>query len=278
MLHIEPGKTYTVYPSWAEGQMRAILNPDRLYSWKDLPAVLSDPERSGLLETSDFDFLQMEPDTYPRPIQPFTCLDGPWGGGIIVVQRSCGERWLPELALKSIADFCYPGIMSWWISDYCLPVGYLEPLNIPLGRLFGIKPPKLYIPRVTVEHTEQAGDDVYVLLLSKPSKQVLPGLSELPAGFLPFGLELIPVQEAAPALQAQIAQWCVNMQEATQHWFTLTGDAPGIGYLFAVMLYVTFHLRKVAGVRLKSAHLLANIEGKPNYMYRWGGNKVSGSK
>ena len=259
MLRAETGRRYIVYPSWAEGQLPC--------SWRDLPAVLADPERSGFLDANDRVFLEGSRHLYPEAIQPARCLDGPWGGGIVAVEANPHpERWLPDLALSRIAGRRYPAMML-HPPDYKLPVGYLEPISDRArGYVLLGKAPRLYPTIITVEHAEAAGSGVYLAVVFKSAPKPAAGLDRLAEGFAAFGLTLSPPVGVSADLDADADSWFDDRPGLTRAWFEMGGPADGIGYLFAVTLYNALELRRAAGSRLFSVHLVADIEGRPNSM------------
>src|ERR1700722_9938034 len=106
MLTLDKDRQFIVYPSWANFP----------YAWDRLPELLSDPKNSGFLQTP------VHRD-YPNPPPRIDYLNGPAGGGVIVVHQSRHRQptdidnpalalpvnqWLGTLVLVSEANLCEP--------------------------------------------------------------------------------------------------------------------------------------------------------------------------
>jgi hypothetical protein len=69
-------------------------------------------------------------------------------------------------------------------------------------------------------------------------------------------------------LPTETAGWFTNT-EYESAWFEVAGDGDGIGFHFAVVVYIGQHLRSIAGPRVDAMHIVAQIEGKPNPRRTW---------
>ncbi len=264
MLTYERNKRYIVYPSWANGQI--------VYSWRDLPAVFADPLQCPYLSTNTRVHIQTHPGDYPIPPQPATYITGPWDGGVIVVEAGLGQRWLPEAIMRNLADPSKPDTMVRFIPELLPAVSYLEPTS-DLRRGYEVigwgKAPKLYVPPMLLDHADSAGDEVYVLARYSRGKGRLRGMEDLVSGYVPFGLELSAIVSPRPEVQAEADAWAPTMTELSQEWHQVLTPIRQVDYLFAVTLYNALRLREVAGRRLISVHLVADIEGRPACMGQW---------
>jgi hypothetical protein len=258
MLHTEKVSEFIVYPSWAE--MSA--------TWEDLPRLFADP-RSG-------EFLPQGFDTLPRGWTdlPHELIDGPAGGGIIKYQRGApGQAWTPLLILTYEANLRAPNGMDGLLykcRDAC-PVLYIEPTGVG-WRLGVAKKPRNIRPGLSLEHAEAAGDNIYWVVRYRGARKTpkeIKGLSSLPAWAGHFGLDALALPHGpAEALRLETQRWFTNPENESA-WFEISGDGDGVGFHLAVVVYIGNHLRWVGGPRVRSMHLVAQIEGKPNVCSAW---------
>jgi len=264
MLYQETNRNFIVYPSWAQSRAK----------WEELPRLFADPLNSGFLPR------RWDPrrSGWPFPVQPYELIGGPEGGGVIVwygVESRGG--WLPSLIVGSEANMPSPnGMGSYYLERHDTNpdegrVCYLEP-NPPGSEVGIVKKPPNIRPGLSFEHADSAADKLHWVVRFKRSRKPASELKELssaPDWALHFGLEARRLTSAPPeALQAETDPWFTD-PEYESAWFEVSGGGDGVGYQFAVVVYIGNHLRWVAGPRIESMHLIAQIEGKPNPRRTW---------
>ena len=258
MLRKEIDRNYVVYPSWAELPAK----------WADLPRLLADPLRSGFLDPN-FDARRFG---YPEQIQPYEIVSGPEGGGIIMWRGDPTRgRWLPLTVLTKEANLRLPSGSDSLYQASDLYVAYLEPMGEPGWQMGLAKKPLNIRPALSPEHAESAGDRIYWVAQLQASVQAFEGAQGLDVNcYLGNALRAPSRCLVGPPdlLDAETEAWFPN-PEYQSAWFEVSGDGDGIGYHFAVVVYIGNHLRWFGGPRMDSMHLVAQIEGKPNPCRRW---------
>jgi hypothetical protein len=240
-----------------------------------MPRLFADPLNSGFLPRRRFDPRR---SGWAFPVQPYELTSGPEGGGLIVWYgvKSRGG-WLPSLIVGSEANMPLPNGMSIYyekriaanpdVSSVC----YVEPISA--GHAFGVVKKVPHVnPGSSFEHADSAGDQLYWVARFKRAKKPtdeIKGLSTVPGWARHFGLEAKRLISGPPAdLQAETAPWFTR-SEYDSAWFEVSGDGDGVGFHFAVVVYIGNHLSWIAGPRVESMHLVAQIEGKPNPRRTW---------
>jgi hypothetical protein len=257
MLYNVPRHNYIVYPSWAGVS----------YLWADLPGLFADPVGSGHLPAGT-DMQYYLDCGYPRTPQPFRLWDGPVGGGIIMWEEEPSAtrrgKWLPGSILHSEANLREPNGMNALFGEYDAHVVGMEPHGAGLR----IPKPKLYLCAASTEHVDAAGDDVYWVLLSRAEPNRVKRLQSVPDWAAAFGLRVAREVRVAAAVQAQFDEW-IPEPRYPRTWFTVEGGGDELGFHFAVVVYLAYHLRWVAGKTIVGMHLVSQIEGKPNALRLW---------
>ncbi len=260
MLHREPTTTYIVYPSWARFS----------YRWENLWPLLSAPLRSGYLDPRPEYWRRLG---YPEVPQPFKLIDGPAGGGIVRADFAPPDKWMPGLILSHEASIRRPVGYTAEVVQTIENVRYLEPndgplAGIPFAPSILKRKAKIYVCGVSAEHVEAAGCSVYWVVGFERAKNSHKGISDMPIWAEHFGLKAIRISELPESIRAETASWFVD--PAYDHaWFGIESDNAGVGFHFAVVVYLAYHLRRVAGSRMFSMNLVADIEGKPNARHLW---------
>jgi hypothetical protein len=256
MLYIERRKKYIVFPSW--------LQPT--YKWEDLPEIISNPLKYDEFHRYNCSVKKQREYSHPEEIQPFELLEGPAGGGIILVYRDSLSRWLPYYALtfdKGV-DLSTPELMlegNWHKNNN---VSFLEDTFYSGYWLETGKKRRDYEIGACVEHIESMPDSIFWVVGFEPTKtgREIRSLDDVPAWAEHFGLKVERLLELPGAVKDE-TDWWLKTLERQFAYFTVKGGGNGFGYHFAVMLYIGFHLRAVAGRRMRTMFLLASIEGKP---------------
>jgi hypothetical protein len=264
MLAKETDRNFIVYPSWAELAAR----------WEDLPRFFADPLKSGFLEPN-FPYRRFD---YPETIQPYELIDGPEGGGIIVWWGDPYRgRWLPMCVLTggggNLLEFNGLRGFTFDRDPHDPLVCTLEPpSNRKLVQWGIVKRPRIYNTGVSYEHAASAGDAVYWLVRTKPKgkKRTLAACSQLPEWGRAFVFDVTPIADPPGDLLAETAPWFGNSDEEST-WFEVSHTDKGLGLNFAVVGYLGHLLRHVIGPSFNSMHLIAQIEGEPNFRRRWHG-------
>lgn len=251
MLHKEPKHTYIVYPSWAE----------LTYRWEGLSGLLADPFGSECIRDLGYTPEDYRRFGWPDEIQPFELIDGPEGGGVILVHIGGGERWTPLLVLTSEAHVGPPGAME-TLRGCDINVHLIEPKGDE-GWEYGLgKRPRSYSIGASIEHVEEAGDSIFWLIgyeRAKSNKEIR-GLCDISRWGEHFGLRVDQLSQPSEAIQKAVECW-LN-PEYQYVWFSIEGGGSGAGYHFAIAVYVGYHLCSVAGRRMSAIHLISQIEGQ----------------
>jgi hypothetical protein len=265
MLIKETERNVIVYPSWAEMEAR----------WSDLPRYLADPLDSGFIQ-KNFDYRRFG---YPEEIQPYELIDGPEGGGIIMWR---GEpypgRWLPLCFVTSGANLRKPNGVRNLSPDYdphAPDVAFLEPYENPLRRLGVGKRPRVYNTALSYENADAAGEGVHWIVRYRRPKsrgREIRGLRQIPDWSRAFGMEVRRLDNAPVEVLAETAPWFAG-DDNESAWYSATCADSGLGFQFAVLVYVGNHLRHVAGAAMDSMHLVARIGGRLNFRCRWNRRK-----
>jgi hypothetical protein len=251
MLHSEPNNHYEIYPSWADYKVK----------WHELPRLLADPLQSGLLDANDLQ--SVEDGTLPSVPAPFEMIDGPAGGGIMIttLHRPPGLNWCVR---KSFAEISAPMGVNFEVSDNQAQVAYMQPSrSLSLG--LGERRPKVYDRcAISFDHTESAGDQIYWFAGYETGKKQLAGLDAVPQLAAGFGLTVQRLPQPPDALAAETADWGWREGD-TYDWYIVQGGRDGIGFQYAVIVYIGLHLCKVAGRRFNGLHLTAQLESKTRF-------------
>ncbi|HEY4308631.1 MAG TPA: hypothetical protein VGN12_04180 [Pirellulales bacterium] len=253
MLRAEPDTKYVVYPSWAELS----------YKWADLPRLLANPLESGYLDPTKGWWALGYPDT----IAPCSFIDGPFGGGIVVADH-VPRMWMPALILQKEANLCRAEGQV--VSSDKLPcwVGYLEPYDDPLlNALEGKQRTRNYLCSATLENIEAEPESHY-WVIAYEGKSEPDGLGDLPTWARCFELEVSRAESISQPLRQETSDWFRNPKQSFA-WYTVRNYKPLVGYCYALVVYLALHLRKIAGRRMRSMHMLASIERKPNIRKFW---------
>jgi hypothetical protein len=253
MLLLDEDREFIVYPSWAKLP----------YAWDRLPGLLWNPKKSGFLTPASY-------GGYPVASPRLDYLDGPAGGGVIVVNKPPEERWLGRFVLGSHANLRVPGGRALAPGD---PFGglvkYVEPFDNPPEVQFGLRRrPKLYLCGATPEHAKSAGTSVFWLASLEKRQRAAANLAELPTWAQAFGLTVTELSNLPAQLQAETADWFRQPSEFDNVWFQVAGGDQSAGFHFAVLLWVALHARSVVK-RLWAMHLVAQIEGHPLFRKTW---------
>jgi hypothetical protein len=98
------------------------------------------------------------------------------------------------------------------------------------------------------------------------------GLDQIPEWSRAFGVDLRRLDDVPSEVLAETDPWFTG-DEHESAWYSATCADSGLGFQFAVVVYVGNHLRHVAGAAMDSMHLVARIEGRPNFRHRWNRRK-----
>lgn len=268
MLTLDTDRQFIVYPSWA----------NLPYAWDRLPEILSDPKNSGFLQAP------VHRD-YPIPPPRIDYLNGPAGGGVIVVHQTRHRlpadidnpalalpvnQWLGTLVLVSEANLREPNGRALVPSDpFGSLVTYLEPYEYPAEVQLGLRSrPKLYLCAATPEHAESAGTSVFWLTSLERRKRRPSALAEIRGWALAFGLCIMELSETPDRLRLETADWFGSPPAFDDMWYEVSGDGSSAGFHFAVLVYLALHARSVIK-QLRAMHLVANIEGQPLFRKTW---------
>jgi hypothetical protein len=266
MLTLDKDRQFIVYPSWV----------NLPYPWDYLPEILSDPGKSGFLPANI-------PRAFPTPPPQIDYLNGPAGGGIIVVHQPRHRpapdidnpalafpvsQWLGTLVLVSEANLRTPNGCG-LAGPFASLVTYLEPYEYPEEVQLGLRPrPKLYLCATTPEHVASAGTSIFWLAALERRKRRPPALAELPGWASAFGLSVAELEDIPERLRSETAGWFGDPPAFDDVWYQVSGGGNSVGFHFAVLVYLALHTRSVVKP-LQAMHLVANIEGGPLYRKTW---------
>jgi hypothetical protein len=150
-------------------------------------------------------------------------------------------------------------------------VCFLEPHENGLWKLGIGKRPRNYNTPLSYEHVDSAGDGVFWVARHKRPRgrsRGLAGLVDVPEWSSAFGVQARRLDGPPAGVLEETEAWFTNPQYESQ-WFRAESQDTGLGYQFAVLVYIGNHLRHVAGPAMDSMHLMARIEGQPNFRRRW---------
>jgi hypothetical protein len=258
VLFAEPNTDYWIYPSWADYKVK----------WGELPPLFADPIGTGCVDLLDQQYI--ESGVIANTVEPFAMLDGPAGGGIIITPI-IKPRGLHGSVTNQFAE--YSGAHGVGVdslnregSSHIAHVGYLKPLR-PL--YIGERRPKVYDHcNTTFEHADSAADERFWLVDYVAGKREIAGLDEIPALAAGFGLSARRLAEPPAAVAVEAADWF--WEEDHQYvWYQIDRGRDGIGYQFAIVVYVALHMCKVAGRRFDCMHLVAQLETRSRFRIRW---------
>lgn len=248
MLRQELDLKYVVYPSWAE--------TGYAYPWRELPTVLADPLSSGRLDRYA-EKLHELPEIFNPPTR---LIDGPRGGGIIVIGPAAPQAFNIVL-FSDVANIGQPDDMDRISEQFPTYVGWIEPFDGLGGLLTTGKRARNYPIRATAEHVDAAGEEVYWILSLRDARGQLKSLDEVPRLAECFGLRATLLGAAPAALDQSAAPWFDGWNEH-QRWYRIEGVNERVGLQFSILLYIGLHLRKSVPT-LRWTHLVARIEGEP---------------
>jgi hypothetical protein len=83
-----------------------------------------------------------------------------------------------------------------------------------------------------------------------------------------FGLSVARQAEIPAAVESQFDEWMPE-PKYPRTWFKVDHGNDELGFHFAVLVYIAYHLRWVAGKSVISMHLVSQIQGEPNALRLW---------
>jgi hypothetical protein len=251
MLRLELDREYIVYPSWIEPA----------YEWTQIPDIIANPLKYHPTVRLTYTDEELRKFGYFDAPKPYRMIPGPAGWGIVEVQIKRGERWphVGSLCFDKGVDMRYPPTSD--LANYQPNVSYMEP-TVSIGWYFGSgRRRKDYSIPATYEHVETAGEQVYWLFSARPTRKGLPEILEVPYWAKAFDLKVKLLTEIPKEVLDETLNW--RKQDYQFFWFSVEGAGDKLGYYFAAMFYIGLHLSFITKKKVYSAHLLAQIEGKP---------------
>ncbi|HAW29811.1 MAG TPA: hypothetical protein DCY03_17090 [Planctomycetaceae bacterium] len=263
MLKNELERSYFVYPSWA--------NPP--FQWDELQKLLHAPLISGLIENTDPEYwakLGYQPEN-----PEFHFLKGAFGGGVFWTDNDpleidhssaipTSKRWLFMNVLRSgnTQVTCIDELLPYSREVGC-NVAYLE-AGDTAETFLGLAPkPRNFSINGTVEHLGVDTDRIFWAVRIKRAKRALKGLADFASIASAFGIELNFLDSPGEEFLSITEPWFDDPDRETQ-WFEVRSQNKGVGFHFALAVYAGFHLRYIGGPRIRSIHLIANLESKFN--------------
>lgn len=267
MLLAERQSQYLVYPSWCECH----------FKFQDLPKLMDAAETRNHLGSDQVEELigyGYTPD-YP----PIRTVEGKFGGGLIIIDVPLGTAFigLPRLfefpeEKEDEEDGICPVSLRDPLTDearigekFPFSVSYLEHETYP----FVGKKVKLYLCRCTVENIKSDHERTYWAFEYTGGKNRPPQFEEMVELAAPFCSSIKLIEILPPEVEQETSPW-FKFPDRQQVWFEITPKETGAGFNYAAFVYVTYHLRWTIGSKLKSGHLVANIEqSPPNIRINW---------
>lgn len=125
---------------------------------------------------------------------------------------------------------------------------------------------------VTVEHLDALAERRFLLVVPRARRRSLEAMDRLPDWFHAFGISVAPpCSETLPTLRQEMRDW-FDDPGRLMHALPMTGGEEDAAWQLAAVCYVAQHWEtKARG--LNSVHLLANVEGGPNFRKNWTSNK-----
>jgi hypothetical protein len=262
LLKSEPKTLYAVYPSWASYEI----------DWQTLKPHVQDPLNSNLLDATTVQWIAHK-KLRPQNPEPIETLDGPAGGGIVIEHLRTAPPGLVWYVFNEFAEGAAPLGVNGVRADRSEHVCYLQPARKLYG--FGRRPPKVYdLCYISFEHAESAGESLY-WVVDFTGKKEIAGLDEVSGLANGFGLEANRPEAEPPELASEVPELLAlgsDWYSWLDHrlvWYRVSGGREGIGYQFAIIVYVALHLRKVAGRAFKTMHLIGQVETKARFRSKW---------
>ncbi|MCA9096011.1 MAG: hypothetical protein KDA68_21170 [Planctomycetaceae bacterium] len=192
-----------------------------------------------------------------------------------IVEVPCGLNFLGIARLLEIPDradpICPVSVRSPLsdesrISDHFpFYVSYLEHENYPIVG----KKVKLYLCRCTPENIESDQERTYWAFEYSTGKTRPPQFDDMAELAAPFCSSITRLETLPPEVKEETSPW-FKFPDRQQVWFEIIPKETGAGFNYAALVYVTYHLRRTIGSKLKSGHLVASIElSPPNIRIDW---------
>ena len=135
-------------------------------------------------------------------------------------------------------------------------VCYLEPYA-PLGG----RPEQPAIARLSVEHCAFAEPSIYWVFQVKSASLSSEQIEHACKLAESFNVSARVAREIPRELQNETNLW-LNKSKGSTYWMQVTEPSSGVGFHFAVLMYVAFELKR-RNRNLQWGHLVASIEGRP---------------
>lgn len=126
--------------------------------------------------------------------------------------------------------------------------------------------------KATAEHVDCLDGMRYLLVVPRANRRSIKLMDQLPAWFGTFGVTIgAPTAEVPAILRAEMHDWFGDPGR-TMFALPMSGGEPNAAWQLAVVYYVAEYWDTRAS-GLDSMHLVANIEGEPNFRKNWTSNK-----
>ncbi len=239
MSETQEEATYYVYPSWASFS----------YEWCDLPRLFSDPLGSGYLDQR-FDW-EAHGWVCDDSV-PYEFIDCRHGGGIITICADTAKRTpLYVRILQAEANVSPPRALL----NANVNVHYLEPFEaVGAVRASGNgQPRKAYLCYIGLKSLVATHKRIYWVVKCAAETDATAGKKALLECADDFALAATLVDEMPPGLRSTPASWA----EGTRFkylWVEIEASGRPRDYVFAAMIYVGFHLKKIAGKQMQGIY------------------------
>lgn len=261
MLKAEPDSNYRVWPSWANSFS---------FKWNELPRLLADPIAAGFASEDDLRSLKMGIVEKETRIGEF--YSGKFGNGVFQYTKLPDKYWFGEIVFnRECSVEGVPGYQRIKRNDVAR-IDFLTLRGDAGLRLLGegiLKRPREYTCRASIEHVDSVGEDVFWLIDYTPARNLMKGLDAISAIGESFGLHIeeVKTEDMPKNILEETDPWFPNRN--TMLWYSVKSTYSGAGLHFALMYYCALHLRSIASRRMRSMHLIAQIEGQPHIRRQW---------
>ncbi len=223
------------------------------------------------LSTAPFFPANVPLDKYSKRRPTIDYFSSPVGGGIIVPHIDRDEWWLgwPVLSADLTGIRNPAGVPPGRDTGFGSRVRYLEPHdNSPEVQLGLKKRPRLFTCKVTPEHADEAGDELYWLVSTKRKNRRSRALDDIPTWTEPFDVRLKRLDQCPEPLLQKQDDWFLS-SDFEPTWYHAITPERDVGLHFAVLLYIALLACSVSS-GLQSMHLVAQIDRRPRYRHTWG--------
>ena len=124
--------------------------------------------------------------------------------------------------------------------------------------------------KITAEHAHTIGDARYLLVVPRKNRRSLKLIDQIPTWFETFGVDVLET-EIPETLTGEISCWFDDPRRP-MYAFEMRGGEDNAAWQMAITAYVAEHW-DVHALGLDTLHVVAAIDGEPNFRQNWTSNK-----